>query len=100
VRTLNQDRRETTVPSVALLGEALLEVASTMSSQRLRDQAARARYYAQHAMMRADREAWLAIADRWEQLAEAEDLERRKEAGGTQVSQQQQAQPKPEDDKE
>jgi hypothetical protein len=44
-----------------------------MGSSQLRDQAARARYYAKHAVMQDDRDAWLAIAERWEHLAKIEE---------------------------
>lgn len=63
------------------------------SSQRLREQAARARYYAQYAPMQADRDAWLAIAERWEHLAEVAEAE---EKSGT--TQPQQQPPKRDDD--
>ena len=64
------------------------------SSQRLREQAARARYYAQHAPMQADRDAWLAIADRWEHLANIADADSAK----TPIHQQQP--PKRDDDRD
>jgi hypothetical protein len=69
------------------------------SSQRLREQAARARYYAQHAPMQGDRDAWLAIAERWEHLAnlaEADSEDRVK----TSMHQQQQQPPKRDDDRD
>ena len=69
------------------------------SSQRLREQAARARYYAQHTPMQADRDAWLAIAERWEHLAKIEEAETQDQAKKP-VHQQQQQPPKRDDDRD
>jgi hypothetical protein len=50
-------------------------------AKRLREQAARARYYARAAAMADDRAAWLAIAERWEKLAEEANKPASKEPG-------------------
>ena len=69
------------------------------SSQQLRAQAARARYYAQHTPMQADRDAWLAIAERWEHLAKIEEAETQDQAKKP-VHHQQQQPPKRDDDRD
>lgn len=47
-------------------------------AEKLREQAARAREYARQAGMSEDRAAWLAIAERWERLAEVEEATKKK----------------------
>jgi hypothetical protein len=74
------------------------------SSQQLRAQAARARY--QHAAMPDDRDAWLAIAERWEHLAKIEEADSQdlaempihQQQRPQQPQQQQQQQPQKRDD--
>jgi hypothetical protein len=48
-------------------------------AEKLREQARRARYYAQVAAMAEDRAAWRAIAEKWERMADEAERNRQDE---------------------
>ncbi len=47
-----------------------MQEATVNEAERLKEQAARARHYASMAAMEDDRSAWLAVAERWQRLAD------------------------------